>query len=99
MDPLAWAVTACLWGSQSKTLWVQRLTTKCFFDGIDSQLILELGARTRTKSSRNEGVLGFGARYQRAIGKHHILRLGSFVAGEEGVGISYGLRTEWMIKF
>lgn len=70
-----------------------------FFDGIDSQLILELGARTSTKSGRNEGVLGFGARYQKAIGKHHILRLDSFVAGEEGVGVSYGLRTEWVIKF
>ena len=67
--------------------------------GIDSQLILELGARTSTKAKRDEGFLGFGARYQRAIGKHHVLRLDSFVAGQEGVGVSYGLRTEWMIKF
>lgn len=67
--------------------------------GIDSQLILELGARTSTKAKREEGVLGFGARYQRAIGKHHVLRLDSFVAAQEGNGPSYGLRSEWMIKF
>jgi len=70
-----------------------------FLDGIDSQLILELGARTSTKSARDEGVLGFGARYQRAIGEHHVLRLDSSVAGRESDGLSYGLRMEWMIKF
>ncbi|MDQ3563146.1 MAG: hypothetical protein M3436_03065 [Pseudomonadota bacterium] len=70
-----------------------------FLDGIDSQLILELGARTSTKSGRDEGVLGFGARYQRTIGKHHVLRLDSSVAGQERDGPSYGLRIEWMIKF
>lgn len=68
-------------------------------NGIDSQLILELGARTSTKNGRKEGVLGFGARYEQAIGKHHVLRLDSFVAGQQGADISYGLRTEWMIKF
>ncbi|MGH8563071.1 MAG: hypothetical protein ACREXW_02900 [Gammaproteobacteria bacterium] len=70
-----------------------------FLGGIDGQVILELGARTSTKGERDEGVLGVGARYQRAIGKRHVLRLDSFVAGQEGVGPSYGLRMEWMIKF
>lgn len=68
-------------------------------NSIDKQLILELGARTSTKNGREEGVLGFGARYQQSIGKHHVLRLDSFVASQEGADISYGLRTEWMIKF
>lgn len=70
-----------------------------FLGGIDGQIILELGARTSTKGGRDEGVLGVGARYQRAIGKHHVLRLDSFVAGQEGDGPSHGLRMEWMIKF
>jgi len=70
-----------------------------FLNGIDSQIILELGARTSTKSERDEGVLGIGARYQRAIDKRHVLRLDAFVAGEEGDGLSHGLRIEWMIKF
>lgn len=70
-----------------------------FLGGIDGQIILELGARTSTKGERDEGVLGVGARYQRAIGKRHVLRLDSFVAGQEGDGPSYGLRMEWMIKF
>jgi hypothetical protein len=70
-----------------------------FFDGIDSQLIFEAGARTGTESGRNEGALGLGARYQQTIGKHHVLRLDAFVTGQEHEPVSYGLRTEWMIKF
>jgi hypothetical protein len=57
-------------------------------------VILELGARTSTSSGTDEAVLGIGARYQRAIGKHHVLRLDSFVAGQEGEDLSYGFRTE-----
>lgn len=70
-----------------------------FLDGIDSQIIFEVGARTSTQSERDEGVLGFGTRYQRTIGEHHVLRLDSFVAGQESEGVSYGFRTEWMVKF
>jgi len=70
-----------------------------FFDGIQSQIIFEVGGRMSTKSERDEGVLGFGVRYQRNIGKHHVLRLDSFVAGQEGQDLSYGFRTEWMVKF
>jgi hypothetical protein len=70
-----------------------------FLDGIDSQLIFEVGARTSTKSRRDDSAIGFGARYQRAIGKRHVLRLDSFVADQEGAGVSYGFRTEWMVKF
>ncbi len=68
-------------------------------NSIDSQLTLELGARKSTKSEKAEGALGFGARYQRSIGTHHVLRLDSFVSGREGADISYGFRTEWLIKF
>lgn len=70
-----------------------------FLDGISSQLILELGARTSTQSERDEGQIGFGARYQKSIGDRHVLRLDSFVAGQEEEGFFYGLRTEWMVKF
>ncbi|MGH8548718.1 MAG: hypothetical protein ACRERU_09005 [Methylococcales bacterium] len=70
-----------------------------FFNGIDSQLIFEAGARTSTRSDRDEGLLGFGLRFEHAIGQHHVLRLDSFVAGQEGKGVAYGLRTEWQYKF
>lgn len=70
-----------------------------FVSGIDGQLILELGARRSIESGRDDGVLGIGARYQHVIDKHHVLRLDAFVAGQEGEDLSYGLRTEWMIKF
>jgi hypothetical protein len=70
-----------------------------FVVGIDSQLIFEVGARTITQSGRDEAALGFGARYQQTIGKHHVLRLDAFVTGQEHEPVSYGLRSELMIKF
>ncbi|MGZ4958565.1 MAG: hypothetical protein ACXV7J_04885 [Methylomonas sp.] len=70
-----------------------------FLDGIDSQLIFEVGARTSTQSSKGENVVGLGARYQRNFGTHHVLRLDSFVADNENGNASFGWRTEWMIKF
>lgn len=52
-----------------------------------------------TKSSKQEGVLGLGARYQRAIGKRHILRFDAFAITQESDDPSYGIRSEWLIKF
>ncbi|NOT11698.1 MAG: hypothetical protein HOP23_07700 [Methylococcaceae bacterium] len=70
-----------------------------FLDGINSQLIFEVGARTSSQSGRDESAIGFGARYQRVFGKRHVLRLDASVAEREKEEISYGLRTEWMVKF
>ena len=70
-----------------------------FLDGIDKQLIFEVGERTSTHNNRDRSAVGLGARYQQTFGKHHVLRLDSFVADQEGEGVSYGFRTEWMIKF
>ncbi|MDD2762193.1 MAG: hypothetical protein PHH11_18095 [Methylomonas sp.] len=70
-----------------------------FMDGIASQLIFEAGARTSTRGERDEGMLGFGARYQHAFGKRYLLRLDTFVAGKEASDVNYGFRTEWSVKF
>lgn len=70
-----------------------------FLDSIRSQLILELGARTGTKSSKNADILGFGVRYQQAIGTRYVLRFDSFLAAQEGKGLSHGVRQEWVVKF
>jgi hypothetical protein len=70
-----------------------------FLDGINSQLIFEAGGRLSTQSGTDTNALGLGVRYQRTIGKHHVFRLDSFIADQEKEGFSYGLRTEWMIKF
>jgi hypothetical protein len=43
------------------------LGCQVFLDGIESQLIFEVGARTSTKSEKEEGAVSFGARYQRII--------------------------------
>lgn len=70
-----------------------------FLDGIDRQLIIEAGARTGTKSTQDTGVIGLGARFQQTFGDRHVLRLDTFVSGQEQVGFGYGFRTEWIIKF
>jgi len=70
-----------------------------FLGGIDRQLIFEIGGRTSTQSDKDDSAIAFGARYQQTFGDHHVLRLDSFVADQEGMGISYGVRTEWMVKF
>ena len=70
-----------------------------FFDGINSQLILEVGARASTRKHRDEAAAGLGARFEKTIGRRHVLRFDSFVAGAEGQNPSFGIRSEWMIKF
>lgn len=70
-----------------------------FLDGIDSQLIFEIGARSRIHGGPDRSAIGFGARYQRAIGRRHVLRLDAFQAGQERLGFAYGFRMEWMVKF
>ncbi|ESS71316.1 hypothetical protein MGMO_108c00020 [Methyloglobulus morosus KoM1] len=70
-----------------------------FLDGIDSQLIFEIGGRTSTQRDKDESAIGFGARYQHTLGTHHVLRLDSFVADQESTGVNYGVRTEWMFTF
>lgn len=70
-----------------------------FLDGIDDQLILEVGARTSTQKAQEQGLVGVGARFQHTIGKRYVWRLDSFVADQERNGVSYGWRTEWMVKF
>jgi hypothetical protein len=70
-----------------------------FVDGIDSQLIFEIGGHTSTRSNKDESAIGFGTRYQRTFGNHHVLRFDSFVSGQEQENVAYGLRTEWMVKF
>jgi len=69
-----------------------------FLGGIDKQLIFELGARAGT-TSQDRGAIGFGARYQQTFSKRYVLRLDSFVVGKERENVSYGLRTEWMVRF
>lgn len=70
-----------------------------FLDGIDKQLIVELGARTSMRGNRDEAEIGLGMRYQQSIGVRHVLRLDGFVGGREQEGLIFGVRTEWMIKF
>ncbi|MEF3076878.1 hypothetical protein V2P20_17775 [Methylobacter sp. Wu1] len=93
-----WAVTESRLDSQSTIPSARRSVTRGF-SGIDSQLIFEVGAHTSAKSEKEKGAVGIGTRYQRTIGRHHVLCLDSFVAGREREAVFYGLRTEQMVKF
>ena len=70
-----------------------------YLDGIRSQLIVEVGARTSTHSDVSEDAIGVAVRYQKAIGLRHLLRLDGFAASIEDSSTSYGGRLEWLIKF
>ncbi len=68
------------------------------FEGTREQVILEMGGAKETKGV-NRGVLGTGARYQKAIGQHSIFVVDGFLSKQEGQRLSEGVRTEWRIKF
>lgn len=71
-----------------------------FMDGIDKQLIFEAAAMTNTHLSiTDKAEIGFGLRYQQVVGIRHVIRLDSFVIGQENSDLKYGLRTEWAVKF
>jgi hypothetical protein len=69
-----------------------------FWDGTRKQLILEAGARTRTKG---ESMTDFAAaaRYQQAMGQHAILRFDVFGGVYESRDNGYGARVELVFKF
>lgn len=70
-----------------------------FFDGISSQFIVELGARSSTKGENNEDAVGLAFRYQKALGRRTLLRFDTFVADQEQQQTSKGVRVEWLVKF
>jgi hypothetical protein len=73
-----------------------------FFDATKkSQLIFELGGRLANDDDGQSSV-GLGARYQKGIGRHHILVLDAFGAAYDDPALDdfgYGVRAEWRIKF
>ncbi|MGJ0431019.1 hypothetical protein [Methylobacter sp.] len=58
-----WAVTESHSGQSIDDTIGTALGYQRFLGGIDSQLIFEVGARTSTKSEKEEGAVGFGARF------------------------------------
>jgi hypothetical protein len=70
-----------------------------FLSGIDSQLVFELAGRTNTAGNEESSGIGIGARYQRTLDKHHVLRFDTFVTAQEHEDTSFGFRTEWIYKF
>ena len=74
------------------------LGTQLFLNGVREHVVLELAARDSTHGG-DEARLGFGARYQRAVGSHYVLRLDAFAAAMDRYRPRYGLRLEWAIEF
>ena len=69
-----------------------------FFDGTRQQVIVELGGRNDTNGI-DEGAIAAALRYQKAIGQHWIFLVNSFVGKRESLGVTQGLRFEFLAKF
>lgn len=67
-----------------------------FFDNFRRQLILEIGGRTGEDDTTGAGI---AARFQQAIGTRYIIQFDTFGAIREHNQLSYGLRTEFIVKF
>jgi predicted NBD/HSP70 family sugar kinase len=64
-----------------------------FFDGARRQVVIEAGGRT------HKDAIALGGRLQQAFGKHTIIQIDTFVAGQEERSVGAGARTEVMFKF
>jgi len=74
------------------------LGTQLFFNHGRTQLVLEVGGRGQTDSSRARAG-GAGLRLQQALGRRFILRLDGYGGYERGLGGFVGGRTEFVVKF
>ncbi len=61
-------------------------------------LTLELGGRKDTNNV-TQGQIGFGTRYQQAIGRHHVLIVDGFITKQEKLDPGTGARLIWLTKF
>ena len=68
------------------------------FEGGRSQLILEVGGRSRFGDGGDYGLLG-GLRVQRAFGQRTFLRLDAYGGRRGDTGPVYGGRSEIVLKF
>lgn len=69
-----------------------------FFNGIRSQVVVEVGFRSDTNDT-DESAVAIASRFETAIGRNNILRLDAFITGQEHRGPASGARIEWLIKF
>jgi hypothetical protein len=68
-----------------------------FFANFRRQVVIEVGGRHDTKSGH--GAIAIGGKLQQAFGRHILVELDSFVAGQEDEPPAYGGRGEFIVKF
>ncbi len=68
-----------------------------FWNGEKTQLVLELGGRDSTTDG--PGSVAAGARFEQKLGNRYMLRLDSYVSGEEARRSRWGFRSELLISF
>ena len=62
-----------------------------------SQFIVEVGGRDSTADG--PGALAVGGRFQKKLGRRHLLQVDGYVSGQDGRGPNWGLRSEIQVKF
>jgi len=70
-----------------------------FFSAFRRQVVLEVGGRDATSGSGGPTAIAVGGKFQQALGRHFLIEIDSFVAGQQDAPPAYGGRGEFMIKF
>ena len=70
-----------------------------FFSAFRRQVVLEVGGRDATSGSGGLTAIALGGKFQQAFGRHVLVEVDSFVAGQENAAPAYGGRGEFMVKF
>lgn len=69
-----------------------------FHDEFKQQVIFEVGGRESTNGT-DDGAIGIGARFQRALNQHWIAVIDGFAVKREGRDVAPGVRLEFLAKF
>lgn len=97
-EPVGMGRFAAPMGGATGNTFATALGTQLFLNGVGEHVVLELAARESTVGADLARV-GLGARYQRAVGSHYVLRVDAVAAASARARPQYGLRLEWVVAF
>ncbi len=85
-------------GNGAQDSWGAALGYQRFFAAFRRQVVIEVGGRD---AFNNDGrkALAIGGKFQQALGKHFLVELDSFIAGQYHDSPAYGGRGEFVVKF
>jgi hypothetical protein len=85
-------------GNDAKRAAGGALGYQMFLGGIRRQLVFELGGR-RDTLGEDGWAIGAAARFQQAVGQHHVLQIDLAVSEADDAPVTPSTRIEWRMKF